>query len=99
MFIFIYFFIIVTSIFMCFSSGMYMYFSIVMYVKHHEQVEIGCGAILNKIYYYIQSSAFTSTIVRFVFPFTNSLLVISTDHGHFGTFTILYVIYVCLPQI
>ena len=23
-----------------------------MYVKRHEQIEIGCGAILNKIYYY-----------------------------------------------
>ena len=23
-----------------------------MYVKRHEQFEIGCGAILNKIYYY-----------------------------------------------
>ena len=28
--------------------------SILMYVKHHEQFEIGCGAMLNKIchYYY-----------------------------------------------
>ena len=25
---------------------------ILMYVKRHEQFEIGCGAILNKIYYY-----------------------------------------------
>ena len=24
-----------------------------MYIKRHEQFEIGCGAILNKIYYYI----------------------------------------------
>ena len=36
----------------CFSSGVYLYFSILMYVKRHEQFEIGCGAILNKIYYY-----------------------------------------------
>ena len=41
-----------TSIFMCFSSGVYLYFKILMYVKRHEQFEIGCGAILNKIYYY-----------------------------------------------
>ena len=38
---------------MCFSSGVYLYFRILMYVKHHEQFEIGCGAILNKIYYYL----------------------------------------------
>ena len=37
---------------MCFSSGVYLYFRIAMYVKRHEQSEIGCGAILNKIYYY-----------------------------------------------
>ena len=37
---------------MCFSSGVYMYFRILMYVKCHEQLEIGCGAILNNIYYY-----------------------------------------------
>ena len=37
---------------MCFSSGVYLYFMILMYVKRHEQFEIGCGAILNKIYYY-----------------------------------------------
>ena len=24
-----------------------------LYVKHHKQFEIGCGAILNQIYYYI----------------------------------------------
>ena len=35
-----------------FSSGVYLYFRILMYVKHREQFEIGCGAILNKIYYY-----------------------------------------------
>ena len=35
-----------------FSSGVYLYLSILMYVKRHEQFEIGCGAILNKIYYY-----------------------------------------------
>ena len=23
-----------------------------MYVKHHEKFEIGCDAILNKVYYY-----------------------------------------------
>ena len=37
---------------MCFSSGVYLYFRILMYVKRHEQFEIGCGTILNKIYYY-----------------------------------------------
>ena len=37
---------------MCFSSGVYLYFRILMYVKRHEQFEIGCGAILDKIYYY-----------------------------------------------
>ena len=46
-------YIYVASIFMCFSSGVYLYFTILMYVKCHEQFEIGCGAILNKIYYYI----------------------------------------------
>ena len=35
---------------MCFSSGVYLYFRILMYVKRHEHFEIGCGAILNKIY-------------------------------------------------
>ena len=30
-------------------SGVYLYFRILMYVKRHEQFEIGCGAILNKI--------------------------------------------------
>ena len=35
-----------------FSSGVYFYFRILMCVKRHEQFEIGCGAILNKIYYY-----------------------------------------------
>ena len=40
-------------VYLCvFSSGVYLYFSILMYVKCHEQFEIGCGAILNKIYYY-----------------------------------------------
>ena len=38
---------------MCFSSGVYFYFSILMYVKRHEQFEIGCDAILNNIYIYI----------------------------------------------
>ena len=32
-----------------FSSGVYLYFRILMYVNRHEQFEIGCGAILNKI--------------------------------------------------
>ena len=40
---------------MCFSSGVYLYFRILMYVKRHEQFEIGCGAILNKIYYFYYS--------------------------------------------
>ena len=31
---------------------MYLFFRILMYVKRHEQFEIGCGALLNKIYYY-----------------------------------------------
>ena len=35
-----------------FSSGVYLYFSILLYVKRHEQFEIGCGAISNEIYYY-----------------------------------------------
>ena len=36
-----------------FSSGVYLYSRmILMYLKRHEQFEIGCGAILNKIYYY-----------------------------------------------
>ena len=38
---------------MFFSSGVYLCFSILMYVKRHEQFKIGCGAILNKIYYII----------------------------------------------
>ena len=37
---------------MCFSSGVYLYFMILMYIRHDEQFKIGCGAILNKIYYY-----------------------------------------------
>ena len=28
-----------------------LYFRILMYLKRHEQFEIGCGAILNKIYF------------------------------------------------
>ena len=39
----------------CFSSAVYLHFRILMYVKRHEQFEIGCGAILNKnnnYYYY-----------------------------------------------
>ena len=34
-----------------------LYFRILMYVKRHERFEIGCGAILNKIYYYYVISA------------------------------------------
>ena len=33
--------LIVTSIFMSFSSGVYLYFKILMYVKCHKQFEIG----------------------------------------------------------
>ena len=40
---------------MCFSSGVHLDFRMLMYVKRHEQFEIGCGAILNKIYYYYYS--------------------------------------------
>ena len=36
---------------MCVSSGVYLYFRILMYVKRHEQFEIGCDTILNKIYF------------------------------------------------
>ena len=39
-------------VYLCFSSGVYLYFRILMYVKRHKQFEIGCGTILNKIYYY-----------------------------------------------
>ena len=31
-----------------FFSDVYLYFRILMYVKRHEQFEIGCSAILNK---------------------------------------------------
>ena len=51
MYINIYNIIYVTSIFMCFSSGVCLCFRILMYVKCHEQFEIGCGDILNIIYY------------------------------------------------
>ena len=37
-------------VYLCFSSGVYLYFRILMYVKRHEQFQIGCGAILNKKY-------------------------------------------------
>ena len=40
-------------IYIFFFSGVYLYFSILMYVKRHEQFVIGCGVILNKIYYYL----------------------------------------------
>ena len=34
-------------VYLCvFSSGVYLYSRILMYVKHHEQFEIGCGSIL-----------------------------------------------------
>ena len=34
-------------VYLCvFSSGVYLYFRILMYVKRHEQFEIGCGGIL-----------------------------------------------------
>ena len=35
-----------------FFSGVNLYFRILMSVKRHEQLKIGCGAILNKMYYY-----------------------------------------------
>ena len=37
-------------VYLCFSSGVYLYFRILMYVKRHEQFQIGCGPILNKKY-------------------------------------------------
>ena len=40
-------------VYLCFfSSGVYLYSRTLMYVKRHEQFEIGCGAILNTIYYH-----------------------------------------------
>ena len=36
-----------------FSSGVYLYSRILMYVKCHKQFEIGRDTILNKIYYII----------------------------------------------
>ena len=36
-------------VYLDFSSGVYLYFRILMYVNRHEQIEIGCGAILNNI--------------------------------------------------
>ena len=33
-------------------SPVYLYFRILIYVKRHEQFEIGRGTILNKTYYY-----------------------------------------------
>ena len=41
-------------VYLCFSSGVYLYFRILMYVKRHEQFGIGCGAILNQMYYYYE---------------------------------------------
>ena len=38
---------------MFFTSGVYVCFMILMFVNCHEQFEIGCGAILYKIYYII----------------------------------------------
>ena len=52
LYIFVIVYIYVTCIFTCCSSGVYLYFRILMYVKRHEQFEIGCRAILNKIHYY-----------------------------------------------
>ena len=43
-------------VYLCFFSGVYLYFSILMYVKRLEQFKIGCGAILNKVYYYYPSA-------------------------------------------
>ena len=47
---------------MCFSFGVYLYFSILMYVKRHEQFEIKCGAILNKIYYYVKNKIYFASL-------------------------------------
>ena len=47
------FFLYMSLVYLCvFSSGVYLYFKILMYVKCHEQLEIVCVAILNNIYYY-----------------------------------------------
>ena len=46
---------------MCFSSDVYLYFRILMYVNRHEQFEIGRGAILNEIYYKVKI-AITSNV-------------------------------------
>ena len=43
---------------MCFSSGVYLISRILMYVKRHEQIEIGCGAILIKLFYYYNKFCF-----------------------------------------
>ena len=51
---------------MFFSSGVYLYFCILMY----EQFEIGCGAILNKIYYYYKFLLkWTATYINYSSPF------------------------------
>ena len=40
---------IMLLVYLCFFSGVYLYFRILMC---HKQFEIGCGATINKIYYY-----------------------------------------------
>ena len=43
-----------------------------MYVKRHEQFEIGCGAILNNIYYYYLKLFYESSfIVRAMMMYNN----------------------------
>ena len=46
---------------MCFSSGVYLYFRIL--VKCHEQYEIGCGAILNIKYILLLTDVFGYIVV------------------------------------
>ena len=48
----------------------------IMYVKHHEQFEIGCGAILTKIYYYyiIKYSVVKHSLYEF--PICNKMCII-----------------------
>ena len=50
--IFFYYLYMLLVYFCVLSSDVYLYFRILMYVKRHEHFEIGCGAVLNKIYYY-----------------------------------------------
>ena len=49
-------------VYLCFSSGVYLYFKILMYVKHHEQFEIVCGSILNKILLQVDTSVISDII-------------------------------------